>query len=126
MPLERRISSIGFPLWEADARKLAGELERAKASYERIGAIARLREMERHKRLPTGTRTAQNGEVLTTRERSVAELVAQGRSNGEIADKLGVTTKAVEKHLGSIYKKLAVPSRAKLIVLLQAKGDAAD
>lgn len=117
---------IGFPLWEADARKLAGELERAKASYERIGAIARLREMERHKRLPTGTRTAQNGEVLTTRERSVAELVAQGRSNGEIADKLGVTTKAVEKHLGSIYKKLAVPSRAKLIVLLQAKGDAAD
>ena len=81
--------------------------------------------MERQERLPSnGARDGANGEVLTMRERSVVELVAEGRSNGEIAYELGVTTKAVEKHLGSIYKKLAAPSRAKLIVLLQAKGDA--
>ncbi len=118
-------AKLGLPLWEADGHKLAGKFERAKERYEHIGAIARLREMERQERLPSnGARDGANGEVLTMRERSVVELVAEGRSNGEIADELGVTTKAVEKHLGSIYKKLAAPSRAKLIVLLQAKGDA--
>jgi DNA-binding CsgD family transcriptional regulator len=56
---------------------------------------------------------------LTLRERSVANLVATGISNAEIAGRLGVGVKAVEKHLGSIYKKLALPSRTKLIVYLR-------
>jgi non-specific serine/threonine protein kinase len=59
--------------------------------------------------------------VLTRRERAVAELVGAGLSNAEVAGSLGVTVKAVEKHLGSIYKKLALPSRSKLIVYLNGR-----
>jgi DNA-binding CsgD family transcriptional regulator len=56
---------------------------------------------------------------LTEREHAVADLVATGISNAEIASRLGVGVKVIEKHLGSIYKKLALPSRTKLMVYLR-------
>jgi DNA-binding NarL/FixJ family response regulator len=43
---------------------------------------------------------------LTERERTVLELMAEGRSNGGIADALTVTPAAVEKHVTSIFAKL--------------------
>ncbi|MFT4081983.1 MAG: response regulator transcription factor [Nocardioides sp.] len=43
---------------------------------------------------------------LTAREREVLALMAEGRSNGAIADRLGVTEKAVLKHVSSIFAKL--------------------
>jgi DNA-binding NarL/FixJ family response regulator len=45
-------------------------------------------------------------EDLTPREREVLELMAEGRSNQAIADKLVVTPRAVEKHVTSIFGKL--------------------
>jgi DNA-binding NarL/FixJ family response regulator len=44
----------------------------------------------------------------------VAELVAQGRPNKEVAAALFVTVKTVEAHLSRIYAKLGVRSRAEL------------
>jgi len=46
-------------------------------------------------------------ETLTPREREVLELMAEGRSNQSIAQKLVVTERAVEKHVTSIFGKLA-------------------
>jgi len=43
---------------------------------------------------------------LTPREREVLELMAEGKSNKAIADKLVVTERAVEKHVTSIFGKL--------------------
>jgi DNA-binding NarL/FixJ family response regulator len=43
---------------------------------------------------------------LTPREREVLELMAEGRSNQAIADRLVVTLRAVEKHVTSIFGKL--------------------
>ena len=47
---------------------------------------------------------------LTPREREVLELMAEGRSNQAIADKLFVTPRAVEKHVTSIFGKLRLPT----------------
>jgi DNA-binding NarL/FixJ family response regulator/class 3 adenylate cyclase len=44
--------------------------------------------------------------VLTPREREVLELMAEGRSNPAIADRLFITLRAVEKHVTSIFAKL--------------------
>jgi DNA-binding NarL/FixJ family response regulator len=49
---------------------------------------------------------------LTPREREVLELIAEGRSNQGIADKLVVTERAVEKHVTSIFAKLRLPAAA--------------
>ena len=43
---------------------------------------------------------------LTPREREVLELMAEGRSNAAIAERLFVTERAVEKHVTSIFAKL--------------------
>jgi DNA-binding NarL/FixJ family response regulator len=47
---------------------------------------------------------------LTTREREVLELMAEGRSNAAIADSLVVTPGAVEKHITNIFTKLDLPA----------------
>jgi DNA-binding NarL/FixJ family response regulator len=49
-------------------------------------------------------------DTLTDREREVLQLVAEGRSNRGIAERLGVTERGVQKHVTSIFGKLAVPS----------------
>jgi DNA-binding NarL/FixJ family response regulator/class 3 adenylate cyclase len=46
---------------------------------------------------------------LTAREREVLELMAEGRSNQAIAERLFVTLRAVEKHVTSIFTKLGLP-----------------
>jgi DNA-binding NarL/FixJ family response regulator/class 3 adenylate cyclase len=51
-------------------------------------------------------------EQLTPREREVLELMAEGRSNQAIADRLYVTLRAVEKHVTSIFSKLGLPAGA--------------
>ncbi|MBM7774028.1 DNA-binding CsgD family transcriptional regulator [Actinokineospora baliensis] len=52
---------------------------------------------------------------LTATEQRVADLVAQGASNREIALRLYVTTKAVEATLTRVYRKLGLRSRAQLV-----------
>jgi DNA-binding NarL/FixJ family response regulator len=47
---------------------------------------------------------------LTPREREVLVLMAEGRSNQGIAEKLVITVRAVEKYVSSIFDKLGLPS----------------
>ena len=49
-------------------------------------------------------------EHLTPREREVLALMAEGKSNQAIAEKLVITLRAVEKHVTSIFSKLRLPS----------------
>jgi DNA-binding NarL/FixJ family response regulator/class 3 adenylate cyclase len=51
-------------------------------------------------------------EDLTPREREVLELMAEGRSNQAIAERLFITLRAVEKHVTSIFTKLRLPATA--------------
>jgi len=56
-----------------------------------------------------GERAAVSGlDDLTARERQVLALMAQGKSNGAIADELVLTRRGVEKHVGVIFSKLAL------------------
>jgi DNA-binding NarL/FixJ family response regulator/class 3 adenylate cyclase len=64
---------------------------------------------------------------LTPREREVLELMAEGRSNGAIAERLVITLRAVEKHVTSIFSKLRLPAtsedhRRVLAVLTYLRG----
>jgi DNA-binding CsgD family transcriptional regulator len=54
------------------------------------------------------------GTDLTSQELVVARLVAEGRSNREVADELVVSIKTVEFHLRNAFQKLAVTSRRQL------------
>jgi DNA-binding CsgD family transcriptional regulator len=51
---------------------------------------------------------------ITAAEARVAELVAAGRNNREVAGELFMSPKTVEAHLSRIYRKLGIRSRAEL------------
>jgi DNA-binding NarL/FixJ family response regulator len=51
---------------------------------------------------------------LSEREREVARLIAEGSSNREIADRLVVSPKTVERHVTNILAKLGMRNRTEL------------
>lgn len=59
---------------------------------------------------------------LTTREVEVATLVAQGRSNREIAEALVIGDRTVETHISNIFAKLRVASRQEVAAWAVDKG----
>ena len=54
-------------------------------------------------------------EPLTARELQVLELVAEGQSNREVAERLAISHHTVKFHLAAIYGKLGVTTRAELV-----------
>ena len=56
--------------------------------------------------------TPDDPDSLTDREERVLSLVADGRTNGEIATLLGVSESTVKFHLRNLYAKLGVTNRA--------------
>ena len=49
---------------------------------------------------------------LTPREVQILRLVTSGRTNRQLAEELGVSTRTIDAHLRSIYAKLGVKSRS--------------
>ncbi|MEQ4209996.1 LuxR C-terminal-related transcriptional regulator [Actinopolymorpha sp. B9G3] len=80
-----------------------------------------LREKEHHAR-PAPAR----GEAvhLTRREREIAELVAKGQSNKEIAAALVIAQRTAESHVENILVKLGFTSRAQIAAWVSAHGQA--
>ena len=63
-------------------------------------------------------------ETLTSREQQIAEHVARGLTNRQIAVECGISTETVKRHLASIYSKLAMHGRVGLAVhVLRTRGD---
>jgi len=58
--------------------------------------------------------------ALTTRERQVAELAADGAKSREIADQLFLSPRTVENHLQRVYAKLGVNGRVELAPALRS------
>lgn len=58
---------------------------------------------------------------LTKREREVAEVVAEGLSNREVANRLFISVRTVTSHLDHIYTKLGIGSRRELADLVRAR-----
>lgn len=109
-------AELGWPLLEAAALELAGKRELAARIYERCGAVGYL------KRAVRSGRQAQEAEAeLTAREREITKLIASGFRNAEIARRLDITVKTVEKHISSVYRKVGVRSRAQLVASLAAR-----
>ena len=61
-------------------------------------------------------------ELLTTREREVLQLLAEGRNNKEVAGILNVSLHTVETHRGNIFQKLNLHSSAELVLYAIRKG----
>lgn len=71
---------------------------------------------------PLSAQDAQLFPELSDREREVLDLIAQGRSNGEIAGQLFLSPKTVRNHVSHVFGKLQVADRADAIVRARRAG----
>jgi DNA-binding NarL/FixJ family response regulator len=110
-----------------DREAAAAGLERAREDLDRCGA-ARLRDEAPRELRRIGHRVPRPGRrgadeegigALSDRERGIADLVAEGRTNRQIAEALFLSPKTVENHLARIFSKLEVSSRAEVAGLVE-------
>jgi DNA-binding NarL/FixJ family response regulator len=62
------------------------------------------------------------GEQMTPREREVLDLLGEGFSNREIAERLGISDHTVKFHVAAIYGKLHATSRAEAVRVAFRRG----
>jgi DNA-binding NarL/FixJ family response regulator len=91
----------------AEARAAFDAFEQLQAARDADAAAALLRMLGAR---PASARPG--GSVLTKREAEVLDLVGHGLSNPEISDRLFISRKTVEHHVGNILAKLGLRSRA--------------
>jgi ATP/maltotriose-dependent transcriptional regulator MalT len=90
-----------------DPEAAAMELDAAEKLFHELGAepdLARIRTIRANSKAP-------DSDILTTREREVLILMAEGGSNRKIAGELGLSPKTVNRHVENILGKLGVSSR---------------
>jgi DNA-binding CsgD family transcriptional regulator len=104
-------------------RRAVAELDRLGAAPAAAYARRRLRELGVAS-VPRGPRpsTAANPAGLTRREREVLELAAGGLTNAEIAARLFLSEKTVERHLAGVFSKLNAGSRAEAVLAATRVG----
>ena len=120
----RALATLGWSLRRAGDRLGAREqLRIALDMAARLGAVT-LADFARDELVATGLRPRRAAitgpDALTPRQRRVAELAANGRTYQAIAQELFISVKTVETHLGSVYRKLDVTSKAELAAALAA------
>jgi DNA-binding CsgD family transcriptional regulator len=121
LPLERARTrlSLGRVLRRQKRRTAASEvLGSALAEFETLGAVL-WAEQTRRELARIGGRAASRDDLTPTEQR-IAELVANGMTNQEVAANLFVTPKTVESALTRVYRKLGVRSRMELARRLNA------
>jgi two-component system response regulator NreC len=85
-------------------------------------SVARVLVNEYLQRAEQGAEPGRPFDVLTDREREVLGLIAQGLSNQEIADRLVISIKTVNRHRENIMAKLNLHSRVELVRYAIEKG----
>jgi DNA-binding CsgD family transcriptional regulator len=98
--------------YEALAHEAAGNPAEALALYRLMGNAAETRRLE--SQLLPRNRFGRAKNELTSREREIAALVAQGRSNRAIAEALTISERTVETHVAAILAKLELSSRSEV------------
>jgi two-component system, NarL family, response regulator NreC len=69
-----------------------------------------------------GRRNADPYDNLTTRERQVLQLIAEGKTNREISEQLGVAVKTVDTHRSRLMRKLDIHDQTALVKFALRKG----
>ncbi|HEU4976944.1 MAG TPA: response regulator transcription factor [Baekduia sp.] len=110
--------AIGYLLKDADPQELLSGIRAAARGESPLDPRAA------HAVLTRGTPEA--GSTLTTREREVLQLVAEGLPNKQIARALGITEKTVKAHMTKVFAAIGVTDRTAAALWAHRNGVRAD
>jgi DNA-binding CsgD family transcriptional regulator/tetratricopeptide (TPR) repeat protein len=120
-PYERAVDLVysGHPEHTVEGVRILDSLGAAPAA-----ALARDHLRAMGERVPRGPRasTPSNPAGLTERQLAVLELVSEGMTNAEIADRLVVSVRTVDHHVAAVLGKLGVHSRREAAAAAHAMG----
>lgn len=116
-----RAGARGYLLKGADQKEILRAI-RSIANGEAIFAPAIAQRLISFFANPSPPVPPQTFPELTEREREILTVIAQGHSNIEIADRLGLSQKTVRNHVSNIFNKLQVADRAQAIVRAREAG----
>jgi DNA-binding CsgD family transcriptional regulator len=117
---------LGRALVQGDRPRAAETFRQAAAAAAELGAVT-LAELAEHELRSLGVRTWRRGHAskdlsaLTEREYEVASLIAAGASNPEIAERLFLSRKTVERHVSNALAKVGVRNRTELATRLASR-----
>ena len=129
MPFERARTLLAWGMRLHRARRRVDARERlreAAAALTELGATPWAVLATAELRAAGGRRREGVGDALTAQEERVARAAARGATTREVAAELFLSPKTVEFHLGHIYKKLGVRSRAALATALAEQVSASE
>lgn len=109
--------AAGYVLKRAGVSELVGAIRLVAAGEAYLDpAIAkRLVDSLQNGAMPEGQRQPEGGHDITPREKEILRLVAQGRTNAEIARELFISVKTVQAHRANLMQKLGIHDRVELV-----------
>jgi NarL family two-component system response regulator YdfI len=116
-----RAGAKGFLLKDTDRETLFDSI-RAAARGETLLKPDVMTRLLAQTQPPSGAKSQPENIDLTEREMEVLQAAAQGKTSKEIAFALGISERTIKAHLGSIYQKLGVDSRAAAIAAAAGRG----
>ena len=109
--------------WQrAAAHRLGRPVQRARRARRRRPQLPRVGRRRRARSAPSPERGAAASDSLSAREIEVLRLVAEGKSNKDIGDALGLSALTVKSHLARIARKLGTGDRAEMVALAMRAG----
>ncbi len=110
--------ALRCPLYEAYALEIAGRDADAAKLYAAMGCPVEASIAQ----TPVKLQTDGTPGVLSERQRQIAQLIARGATNREIALRLHISENTVEHHVSNIFSRLGLRSRAQLGAYVAASG----
>jgi DNA-binding NarL/FixJ family response regulator len=116
-----RAGASGFLLKDVQPADLVDAIRVVAAGNSLFGPSATQRLVERFARAPETKATAAL-DALTEREREILRLLAEGRSNAELADQLYLSEATVKTHVSAVLRKLGVRDRVQAVIAAYEAG----
>jgi len=114
--------AAGYLLKSVRGRELVDAIHAVHAGESVLHPSIARKVLNRFSRSTTKVKEEKSIETLSEREMEVLRLASRGLSNQEIADKLCLSLRTVQAHLGHIFNKLRVSSRTEAVVRALKEG----
>lgn len=109
-----RSGAVGYVLKDSDSEDLIKAIRRAAIGKRFLSAPLSERAMDAYVEKAQSS-SIDPYEMLTSREQEILQMTAEGNTSSQIADRLSISPRTVEKHRSNLMRKLVLHSRSDVV-----------